>query len=246
MSHQSGLARYVFEPEFVARLKAEPDHVWKPEELVAFVLEREPLFAAGEGFAYSDTNYLLVGMMIERAGGSTLYDEVRTRLLDPLALEGIVPSDARVIPRLVQGHVAEDDPLGLPTRTLDAEGRFCINPQFEWAGGGFATTTGDLARWAHALYAGDVLDDELRAAMLAGEPAPQLGPDVNYGLGAFVRESERGPVVGHAGFMPGYLTEVRHWMDDGVTVAVQVNTSDGRALPMPLGTLATELAALVR
>lgn len=105
LSHRTGLARYVFEADFVAALKDEPDRVWQPQEQVGYVLGRAPLFAAGEGFAYADTNYLLVGMMIERVAEGTLYDEVQRRLLGPLELDGVVPSDSRDIEGLVQGHV---------------------------------------------------------------------------------------------------------------------------------------------
>jgi D-alanyl-D-alanine carboxypeptidase len=243
MSHRSGLERYEFKPQFARDLKAEPDRVWRPAELLAYVLDDEPLFAPGADFTYSDTNYVLVGLLIEHATGKTLYAEIQERLLGPLELKGIVPSDARVVPGLVQGHAGEHDPLGLPDRVIDEQGRFCINPQFEWAGGGFATTAGDLARWGRALYGGNVLDASTRAAMLAGEDAPELGRGVRYGLGAILWSTAHGPACGHSGFFPGYLTELRYWPEHGIAVAAQVNTSDFRALPRSLGALCEELLA---
>ena len=66
MRHQSGIPRYVFKPGFFAACLAERDRVWKPEELLAYVLDDEPLHAPGAGWAYSDTNYILVGMIIDR------------------------------------------------------------------------------------------------------------------------------------------------------------------------------------
>ena len=128
---------------------------------------------------------------------------------------------------------------------IDPEGRFRINPQFEWAGGGFATTGGDLARWARALYAGEVLDEPMRKAMLEAEDAPELGPLVRYGLGAIVWSTDHGPAWGHSGFFPGYLTEMRFWPEHGIAVAVQLNTSDFRALPRAPGALCEELLAAV-
>ena len=243
MAHRSGLQRYEFKPEFARDLKADPERVWKPADLLGYVLGDEPLFAPGADFTYSDTNYILVGLLIERATGKSLYSEVRERLLAPLELDGVVPADSRSVPGLVQGHAGSQDPLGLPDRVLDAQGRFCINPQFEWAGGGFATTGGDLARWGCALYAGNVLDDAQRAAMLTGEEAPELGKGVRYGLGAILRTTEHGPAVGHSGFFPGYMSELRFWPEHGIAVAVQVNTSEFSALPRPLGALCGELLA---
>jgi len=162
---------------------------------------------------------------------------VERRFLGPLDLDGVIPSNGRRVAGLAQGYAGERDPLGLPDEMLDAEGRFCINPQFEWAGGGFATTAGDLARWGHALYAGAALDEEARARMLDARPAPQLGPGARYGLGCFAWSVEGGVAYGHSGFFPGYLTELRHFPEQGVTIALQVNTSDPSALPRSLAAL---------
>ena len=89
----------------------------------------------------------------------------------------------------MQGHAGPRDPLGFPELVLDEQGRFAANPQFEWAGGGFVTNAGALARWGRALFAGDVLRPELRERMVAGQPAPGLGRGVAYGLGAIVSET---------------------------------------------------------
>jgi D-alanyl-D-alanine carboxypeptidase len=245
LSHQSGLPRYVFEPAFHRDLLGQPDRVWKPAELLGYVLDHEPACAAGACFAYADTNYIVLGMLAERATGSTLYAEVERRLLAPFALARVRPQNGRVIPGLVQGHAGARDPLGFPDLVLDPEGRFCTNPQFEWAGGGFVTSGGDLARWARALYGGDVLPPELRARMLAGQPAPGLGRDVRYGLGAITWQTPHGVAHGHEGFFPGYMSHVRYWPEHDVAVAVQVNTSDFGALPRPLARLCDELLQCV-
>ena len=248
LAHRTGLQRYEFEPAFLRDLSAQPDRVWKPAELVAYVLDREPPFAAGAGFAYADTNYILLGMIVERVTGSTLYAEVERRLLAPLELARVRPQDSRTIEGLVQGYAGPNDPLGLPDEMLDAEGRFCINPQFEWAGGGFVTSGGELARWAKALHEGKVLEPAVRARMVEGREAPGIGRGVRYGLGCEVwspRDGEdHGEAVGHSGFFPGYMSEMRYWPEEHVAVAVQVNTSEFSALPRPLGKLCEDLLSV--
>lgn len=241
LNHRAGLPRYEFQPAFLRDLVAQPDRVWKPEELLAYVFDAKPGTAAGEGFVYADTNYIALGMIAERVTGAKLYAEVERRLLRPLELAHVRPQDARMIPGLVQGHAGPRDPLGLPELVLDRDGRFCINPQFEWAGGGFVSSGGDLARWALALYRGNVLGEELRARMLAGHPAPALGRNITYGLGAIAWDTPHGRAVGHEGFFPGYMSHMRYWPEHGVAVAVQVNTSEFAALPQPLGRLCDEL-----
>jgi D-alanyl-D-alanine carboxypeptidase len=244
LQHRSGLQRYEFAPAFTRDLVAAPDRVWKPEELVAYVLDAAPLSEAGAAFTYSDTDYVLVGMCLERVAGAKLYDEIQRRFLGPLELSGTLPSDRRVLPGLVQGFPAQPDPLGLPARVLDAEGRFAVNPQFEWAGGGFASTPRDLARWGRALWGGRVLDAQRTALLLDAQPAPPLGRNVGYGIGTIAWPGPRGANMGHSGFFPGYLTEVRYWPEHDVAIAVQTNTSDGARLARPLGALAGELLGL--
>lgn len=86
-----------------------------PRKLVQFVLDRELLFAAGEGFHYSDTGYILVGLTIEKASGSTYYRELASRFLRPLKLSHTTPLTRREVAGLAQGYVPESRRLfGLP------------------------------------------------------------------------------------------------------------------------------------
>ena len=241
LEHRTGLERYEFSGEFTAALSADPDRVWKPAELLGFVLDHEPKFAAGSAFAYSDTNFILLGMIVERVTGKSLYAEVQRRLLDPLELEATRPQDGRTLPGLANGYAGPSNPFGGTDAMLGADGRFAINPQFEWAGGGFVTNGGDLARWARALYEGDVLEPETRARMVAGLAAPELGKGMRYGLGCEIWPSKHGECWGHSGFFPGYMTEMRYWPEKRVAVAVQVNTSQFRMLGKGLDVLCEEL-----
>ena len=245
MNHTSGLVRYEFKEQFTKDLTANPDKVWKPEELIAYVLDTAPPFAAGKGWDYSDTNYIVLGMIVERVTGRRYYDEVRRRLLRPLKLRRTVPSDARRIPGLAQGYAGADNPFGGTDAMIDSAGRFAINPQFEWTGGGIASTTEDLARWARALYEGRAFPPRLMPQVLDGVAA-KLGPGVKYGLGVIIRETEAGPAYGHSGFFPGYLTEMAYFPDLRVAVAVQVNTSAPRSTGKPLFRFLADFAAVIR
>jgi len=244
LEHRTGLERYELMPEFNAALGADRDRVWKPGELVAYVLDHPPRFPAGSAFAYSDTNFILLGMIVERVTGNTLYSEVQRRFLAPLHLDATRPQDGRTLPGLVNGYAGKANPFGGTDAMLGADGRFAINPQFEWAGGGFVTSGGDLARWARALYAGDVLRPETRARMVAGLAAPELGKGMRYGLGCEIWTTKHGECWGHSGFFPGYMTEMRYWPEKDAAVAVQVNTSEFAALGKPLGALCEELLEL--
>jgi D-alanyl-D-alanine carboxypeptidase len=241
MNHTSGIVRYEFDERFIADLLAQPDKVWRPEEQVAYLFGTDPPFAAGQGWDYSDTNYLLLGMIIERLTGNTYYAELRRRVLEPLALTATVPSDRRRIPGLVQGYGGADNPFG-PDEML-TDGVFAFNPQFEWTGGGIASTAADLARWGKALYEGEAFDPALLPVMLDGVPA-RLGPDARYGLGVIIRPTPLGESWGHSGYFPGYLTEMAYFPEHRLAVAVQVNSSDFRSLRLSPFAMLLELATM--
>ena len=246
MTHTSGLVRYEMHPKFTADLRAQPDKTWTPEEEIAYLLDATPPFAAGQGWDYSDTNYIVLGMIMEQITGTRVYDEVRTRFLEPLRLTRVVPVTSRRIPGLVSGYAGARDPLGLPDEVI-SNGQFVVNPQFEWTGGGFATSALDLARWGHALYAGRAISASARTMMVGAAVPARLGPETRYGLGVIVRPTTpAGRAWGHSGFFPGYVTELIHLPDAGLTLAIQVNSSDGRATGTrrPLRVL-YDLAAMV-
>jgi D-alanyl-D-alanine carboxypeptidase len=241
LQHRSGVMRYELSREFLRALRARPAHRFTAIEAIGFVLDRKPRFAAGEGFEYSDTNYLLLGMVLERITGRPCYDEIRTRFLEPLRLCDTVPSVGRRIEGLLQSHAAPDDPFGGRDPML-VDGELPFDPGFEGAGGGFATSAGDLARWAKALYEGEVLAG-VRDAALAGLPAP-LGPGARYGLGVMIEDTEAGPAWGHSGFFPGSMSAMRYYPDCKVAVAVLVNSSAEPRLGRELVAWTTALARL--
>jgi D-alanyl-D-alanine carboxypeptidase len=243
MNHTSGIIRYEFNDRFIDDLLAQPAKVWDPVEQLAYLFDTEAPFPAGEGWDYSDTNYIILGLIIERLTGTSYYEEMRRRILEPLGLENTVPSDSRRIPGLVQGYAGVENPFRLPAAVL-IDGEFAINPQFEWTGGGIASTAEDLARWAEALYEGRAFDGSMLTVMLDGVAA-RLGPNTQYGLGVIMRPTPLGVSWGHSGFFPGYLTEMAYFPDQEIAVAVQVNSSDFRNLRVTPAQMLMELAMTI-
>jgi D-alanyl-D-alanine carboxypeptidase len=241
MNHTSGLVRYEFKQQFTDDLTKQPAKAWKPEDLISYVLDSKPPFAAGAKWEYSDTNYIVLGMIIEKVTGQTYYTELRRRLIEPLNLKSTHPVEGPKVPGLAQGYAGTRNAFGGQDRMLDSHGNMIINPQFEWTGGGIASTPSDLARWAKALYEGKAFDRSLLATMLDGVPST-LGRETKYGLGVILRPTPLGPTYGHSGFFPGYLTDMMYWPDHHLTVAVQVNTSDFSRVRPPLTRWCIELA----
>ncbi|MGI8883495.1 MAG: serine hydrolase domain-containing protein [Pyrinomonadaceae bacterium] len=153
INHTSGLIRYEFKEQFTKDLTTNPDKVWRPEELLAYLFDEKAPFEAGKGWDYSDTNYIVLGMIIEKVTGKKYYDVVKKRVLKPLKLQKTFPQDRRELKGLIQGYAGADNPFVGKDLVLE-NGKFIINPQFEWTGGGMVSNSEDLARWAKLMYEG--------------------------------------------------------------------------------------------
>jgi D-alanyl-D-alanine carboxypeptidase len=244
MNHTSGLVRYEFKEQFTKDLTANPEKVWKPAELVAYLLDEKPPFEAGKGWDYSDTNYIVLGMIIEKVTGRKFYDEANRRLLKPLKLTNTIPQDGPRLKGVVQGYAGPSNPFGGKDAMIE-DGKFVVNPQFEWTGGGYASTAQDLARWAKMIYEGKAFSPDLLPQVLDGVSAPMLGRETKYGLGVIIRKTPAGTSYGHSGFFPGYMTDIMYFPERKVAVAVQVNTSVGRSLGKPLSRVLVEMMEII-
>jgi len=232
MNHSSGIPEHVLNKDFIAAMRQDPDRIWKPEELIAYIFDAKPLFPAGQGWSYADTNYILAGMIFERVTKKTVYGEVERRILKPFKLERTIPSDRRVLPGVITGYSMPNSPFGFEGRVI-VDGKFIINPQMEWTGGGFASTAEDLARWATLLYKGKALKKETLDQLLTGVDAKEgrgSGAGNKYGLAVQIRPSEWGVSYGHGGWFPGYRSEMEYFPQQRIAVAVQFNTDAGSAL----------------
>lgn len=236
LNHSSGIIDHVFDTGsgfrdyFREQLdRSDAGEAFDPRDMVQFVLDREPLFPAGEGFHYTDTGYLLVGMIIEKVSRSSYYEELADRLLVPLGLRQTTPLDQRRIAGIAQGYAPESQRLfGLPGK-LVADGALVFDPSLEWTGGGLVTTAEDLVRWGMALFNGAAIDQPYVDQMLHSIATPEQHADdperkYGYGLGIHVSHTPLGTAYRHGGFFPGYNSLLAYFPDSGIVVAMQINT----------------------
>ncbi len=231
LHHQSGLPDHPHLSEFQAATAAriaEGGGAFTPEEILGFVTDHAPLFEAGTAWTYSDTGYILLGLLIEDVTGRSYYDVVQERFLGPLDLVDTIPSDRRAIPGLAVGYTIPGNPFGLPERTADADGQLVWDTSVEWTGGGLASTSYDLALWGHLLFGGAAMETPYLDRLLDGVPVSPDAPGIVYGAGvAIYADTPRGPVYGHGGWIPAYVSSLRHYADHSVTVAFQINSDVG-------------------
>lgn len=230
LRHDSGLPRWIENREGM-RAWAEGKRAWPPGAQLEYVFDAAPVHAVGEGWAYSDTNYIVLGLVIEHVTKRPIYDLVQERLLTPQGLRDTVPGNARTIAGLTQGHVRLFRRLGFAERAL-ADGRLTFDPAAEWCGGGYATTAPDLARWAHTFGRSP---DRLEHAVAA----PGLGRGMRYGLGVMLHDTALGPARGHDGVFLGYGASMRWFERHDIACAVLANCDDAsRVLPAAVVALA--------
>lgn len=229
LQHTSGLPRYVFSKAFKSALSRQPNKTWSPQELLSFIARQPARHDAGKGWSYSDTNYLILGLLLEAISGKTYYELLQEKIITPIALTATFPSNQVYLEGLSQGYIGSQDILGLGVKKTVQEGHYAINPQFEWTGGGLVSNSMDLAKWIWQLHQGNIISSRLLKAMnLPLSFDKGIPSDSGYGLGSFVWQTEDGDIhYGHEGIMPGYVTSVEYASMDEIALAIQVNTDEG-------------------
>ncbi|MEU5764493.1 serine hydrolase domain-containing protein [Streptomyces asoensis] len=228
LQHTSGLFNYTADfPEVADKAGYQADRytTWTPEELVAIAMRHEPGFEPGTGWSYSNTNYILAGMIIKKVTGHDWTREVTQRVIRPLGLrDTLAPSTRPWIPgRHLHGYSAFGE-AGTP---IDVT---AFNPSAAGAAGAMISTTGDLTRFYQALLGGRLLRPAELAAMKTTVRAPELDPGwpgARYGLGLMrIPLSCGGAYYGHGGNLPGYTTRDGVSADGRRAVALDA-TGDG-------------------
>jgi len=229
LSHTSGVPDHTTKPEFWAAVKAEPDRAWTAGDRVRFVLDDAPVCAPGELFHYADTNYILLGAVVERLVGRSWYEEARERLLRPCGLGDTAPAVGRRHAGLPSGYGERLAELGLAGKVAEG-GLYFSDPAVEGAGGGLVTTSADLARFARCLFGGRLLGAESVARMTCRTPLETgLSDGAGYGLGAIVWDTPLGEAFGHSGFVPGFNSLVEYYPARDLAIALQTNTDAATA-----------------
>lgn len=224
LDHTSGLADFFFAKGVDAALLAGRSVTWTPAMSLARV--GKPLSKPGRSWHYSNTNYVLLGLIAEKVGGAPFAKLVRARLLSPLRLNGIyIQGVERPTGPLALGYYyAHLGPSARPIGLADAAQKvvpFTSVVTAAGTAGNVAATSADLAAWARALYGGSVLRPETLALAVAdAENTARFRPYVPYGLGVQVTTIGGHRALGHSGRFIGVRGELRYLPDDGLAIAI--------------------------
>ncbi|WP_280425161.1 serine hydrolase domain-containing protein [Nocardia carnea] len=195
---------------------------YRPQELVELALSRPARFEPGAGWSYSNTNYVLARLLIEKVTGRSLAEEMQRRILGPLGLAGTVVPDAS--PEIPEPHAHtyyRYEDAGRQ-KTIDIT-RY--NPSWVSTGGDMISTTQDLHTFIAALNGGTLLPAEVLAEMRTAQPTGI--PNMDYGLGVFVVTTEDGgTLISHNGGNVGAAALMYSTPDGGKTLTAALNYVD--------------------
>ncbi|MFI5842530.1 serine hydrolase domain-containing protein [Catenuloplanes sp. NPDC051500] len=215
LNHTSGLFNYIADPGFYVRMEQDPQHVATAREMLALAFSHAPDFAPGQGWNYSNTNYVLLGELLRAVTGRTMPELVRQHIAGPLGLTRTYYPDPRAT-NTGRGYAhGYSVAFGTPEPAyVDISDR----PLGGWAGAGGAiiSTAEDVSRFLSAVFGGRLLSGAALAEMTTTVPLPAgAGITGGYGLGIIRVDSPCGTVWAHGGDTRGHH-------------ALAVTTADGR------------------
>lgn len=207
LTHTSGIPNFTDFPDYVAT-RATPS---PPEHTLVRFKDRPLDFQPGEQWSYSNSGYIVLGYIIEQASGQSYEMFLQQEIFEPLQMQdtGYDHNDGN----LAMGYTG--------TRSLWREADY-IDMSIPYAAGALYSTVEDLYRWDQALYTEQLVSQELLDLMFT--PHVDIpGTGVSYGYGWFVGEMKNHKFVAHGGGIEGFVTEMRRFIDDKVTIIILSN-----------------------
>lgn len=221
LQHTSGVPEYMFSEQGKQRTLLSffnwSTRIWKPAELVGTVVKQPSLYPVGSKLEYNNTNYILLGMILEKVNKLPLAVILDREIVAPLGLNNTFVSlmDSEKY-RLTSGYYPVDVPIpdwiiNLLSKKIKKSGNYIdttksFDSSLLWSAGGMVSTTSDLAHIVRALLSGRLVSEDLLKEMKAFRDGSVLGFPLRYGLGLMTMPSPYGDMLGHAGMTPGYYS----------------------------------------
>ncbi|MFJ3230695.1 serine hydrolase domain-containing protein [Streptomyces sp. NPDC086787] len=218
---RSGLFNYSEDDGFFKALTSDPQRPFTPRQLLGYAFRHPVLFPPGQRFDYSNTNLVLLGLVVEKAGGKPLADYVKDNILDPVGLDHtLFPAGNEFPEPHAQGYTDQ-------TATGKVEDAADWNPSWGWAAGAMISDLEDLRVWASTVatgrlpYGGVLISPATQKQRLTAPPTSI--PGAGYGLGIFDVQGW----IGHNGSLPGYESLTVYLPSAKATLVVLLNTDIG-------------------
>ena len=239
---RSGLYNYTNAPEFSAQLDADPAKAWTPQEVLAIAFAHPTDDPPDTAYEYNNTNYALLGLIAEKAGGGQLGEQLQDRLFGPHGLKqtSLPATDDTAIPAPYShgymygssAYAMVDDPYPADLKAAGRAGTLRPidytrqNPSYAHAAGGVISTADDMATWMRALVSGKVFDADHQRQWLdslqAEDPDNPDGQKYGYGI-SYQRFSPTAAMYYHGGELPGFNSFMGYDPDNDVSLVIWTN-----------------------
>ncbi|SDT81761.1 D-alanyl-D-alanine carboxypeptidase [Streptomyces sp. TLI_053] len=209
---RSGLFPYSADQDFANDFLGDPQRVFTPQELLAYGYKHDNMFPPGTQYQYSNSNYVLLGLLVEKLSGRSIEQFVRERITGPSGLDHTLYPEGTALPS-PYAH-------GYTDQTLSGEVADSThwNPSWAWSAGAMVSDLRDLKHWAKDAATGTLLSPATQAERLKMLPTGIPGAD--YGLGIF----NIGGWIGHNGSLPGYESLTIYLPEECATLVLMLNT----------------------
>jgi CubicO group peptidase (beta-lactamase class C family) len=222
LNHTSGIQNHVAVPEFMNLFQTNVG-LFQPSltraELIKLFFKLPLEFKPGETWAYDNTGYYLLGIIVEQSSGKSFWQFLDERIFKPLGMTNTRSTDPRpIIPNRASGYEWQNNSF---------ENRSVLTPFVAFSAGALLSTAADLARWDAALYTETLLKKSSLEQMWAsaktnnGATAP-----FSYGFGWFIDRYHGHRIVQHSGGTPGFSSVIYRFIDDRLTVIILTNHAD--------------------
>ena len=222
LNHTSGLPKFTEDPDYLAALEASPKNAPPPRKLLSYV-EDEPLnFKPGTRYEYSNSDNIVVGLMVEDATGESYEQQLQEQVYGPLGLKKTsLPRGANLKKPFIHGY--DNDPSQQPPEDVSE----VLASGWVWASGGMVSTPSEFNEFVRGYVGSELFDLQTRASqrqVFEGGRSDPPGPGKNSaGLGIFRYETRCGTVWGHTGNYPGYTQFMAASPNGKRSVTVSVN-----------------------
>lgn len=226
LQHSSGIYNYIQNAQFQTESLNDLLKTWQPDELLDYARRKDPYFAPGTDVLYSNTNYVLLGMVIDNVTGKPFYEFFNDRIFGPLDLSFTQFAAIDPVPEgIVRGYIDFYSNLNLINAT------YYSGWDYFTADGGLISNAHDLNVFLTDLFSGKILSESSMSELMSWQaPKEQNGEGFRtyYGLGIFRIETDYGPAYLHSGDAIGYFASMAYFPRQGVTITWAVNGNYGK------------------
>jgi D-alanyl-D-alanine carboxypeptidase len=241
LTHTSGIQNHVAVPHWLDVFRTDLSFNTTPlrEELLKMFFKLPLEFRPGETWAYDNTGYYLLGMVIEKASGKSYWQFLDERIFKPLGMNATRNTDPQpIVPNRASGYEWKNDHF---------ENQPILLPAIAFSAGSLLSTVEDMAKWDAALHTEKLLKrtslEQMWTAVLTkdGADAP-----FNYGFGWFIDSYHGHRLVQHSGGTPGFSSAIYRFLDDKLTIVVLTNHADRIVDQLAIDLAGMSLPALKR